>query len=369
MKPKILAHYLPQFYPIKENNEWFGEGFTEWTNVGKTRPLFKGHDQPRVPADLGYYDLRLPEVRKAQAQLAREAGVDAFLYYHYWFGNGKVLLDMPLKQVIKLGEPDFPFCVCWANHDWQRKNWDAKAGILNKEMLMPQKYPGKQDIIDHFYFLLPAFKDQRYYKIHDRLVFVVYSPEEVPNVQEMMDIWNNLAKKEGLPGFYYIGYSYHEGSLGKAPYTSFDANALCLLHKPISFASTSSRVGIFQRRVKTVLAEFLKRPMDLYNYQDVYHHFISEKFKEDKVYPVIVPNWDVTPRRGAGAYILHKAKPEYFQSFAENVFEIIKNKDDEDKVVLLKSWNEWGEGNYMEPDLTYGKGYIKALNSALKKYQ
>ena len=173
-KPKIIAFYLPQYHPVKENNEWFGEGFTEWTNVAKAKPLFKGHDQPRVPRDLGFYDLRIPEVRAKQAELAKEAGVDAFCYYHYWFGNGKKLLEMPLERVVELGEPNFPFCVCWANHSWYKKDWNPDTKVLTENLLVEQTYPGDKDIIEHFLYLLPAFKDPRYYKIDGRLVFFFF---------------------------------------------------------------------------------------------------------------------------------------------------------------------------------------------------
>ena len=361
---KVLAHYLPQYYPIKENNEWFGPGFTEWTNVGKAKPLFKGHNQPRVPSDLGYYDLRLPEVRQQQADLAKQAGIDCFCYYHYWFGNGKVLLERPLQEVLKLKEPDFPFCLCWANHDWQRKTWDPKTSILNKEMLMNQLYLGKGDNEQHFKFLLPAFKDSRYYTIGGKLVFVIYSPEEFVGLSDFVEQWQQLAKENGLPGFYFIGYCYETKSLSKDVYKLMDGNALCLQHVP----NTTKHSSILRTRINKVIAEILKKPLSVYEYKDVYKMFVDDAFRKDRVFPVILPNWDVTPRRGAGAYILNNAKPEYFQKLTEMVLDMIKEKDENDRIVFVKSWNEWGEGNYMEPDLTYGHGYIDALKTALTKH-
>lgn len=160
---RVIAFYLPQFHPTPENDLWWGKGFTEWTNVGKARPLFRGHYQPKVPADLGYYDLRVPETRKAQAEMAREYGIEGFCYWHYWFGNGRELLDFPFKEVLKSGEPDFPFCLGWANHSWEDKQFNKEG---NSKILMEQQYPGDTDYTEHFYSLLPAFKDPRLSLIH-----------------------------------------------------------------------------------------------------------------------------------------------------------------------------------------------------------
>ena len=155
-RARVIAFYLPQYHPIPENDEWWGKGFTEWTNVGKAKPLFKGHYQPRVPADLGYYDLRLPIVREQQAEMAREAGVEGFCYWHYWFGNGKTLLAEIFDDVLKSGKPDFPFCLGWANHTWTRRNWNGAGKHKNEDLLL-QTYPGEHDHIQHFYNVLPAF--------------------------------------------------------------------------------------------------------------------------------------------------------------------------------------------------------------------
>lgn len=165
-KVKIIAYYLPQFHPCKQNNEWWGKGFTEWTNVAKAKPLFKGHYQPKIPSDLGFYDLRLPEVREEQVQLAREAGVYGFCYWHYWFGNGKRLLERPFEEVLESGKPDFPFCLGWANHSWYAKLWDKDT--RKDKLLIEQKYLGKEDYVAHFMYALKAFKDKRYIKDGDK---------------------------------------------------------------------------------------------------------------------------------------------------------------------------------------------------------
>lgn len=163
-KPRIIALYLPQYHPFPENDEWWGKGFTEWTNVARARKLFPGHNQPHIPADLGFYDLRLPEVRMQQAELAKQAGIEGFCYYDYWFGNGKRLMERPITEVINSQKPNFPFCFAWANHSWYKKLWDPKQPGKDK-LLIKQEYPGIKDYTEHFYTLLPAFKDNRYVKV------------------------------------------------------------------------------------------------------------------------------------------------------------------------------------------------------------
>lgn len=190
-KARLIAYYLPQFHPIPENDEWWGKGFTEWTNVGKAKPLFKGHDQPKVPADLGYYDLRIPEVREEQARMAKEYGIEGFCYWHYWFGNGKRLLEKPFQEVLKSQKPDFGFCLAWANISWG----GVAYGDLYERNLMEQKYPGVEDYTNHFNELLPAFLDKRYLTIDGKPIFVVYNAAGLPDPKEFIDLWNKLARK------------------------------------------------------------------------------------------------------------------------------------------------------------------------------
>ena len=193
MKSRIIALYLPQFHPIPENDKWWGKGFTEWTNVRNAVPLCKGHLQPRVPADLGYYDLRDPEIREKQAELARKAGIEGFCYYHYWFGEGRQLLERPFEEVLKSGKPDFPFCLCWANHNWTNKSWKKSKSFAADGMIMEMRY-SMEDHIKHFYYLLSAFKDPRYIKVDGKPLFAVWAPHDIPAADRPVGIirWGEL---------------------------------------------------------------------------------------------------------------------------------------------------------------------------------
>lgn len=352
---KVIAFYLPQFHPIPENDEWWGKGFTEWTNVAKARPLFWRHYQPHIPADLGFYDLRLPQIKEEQAMLAKEAGISAFCYWHYWFGEGKQLLERPLQDVVKSGSPDFPFCLAWANHSWQKKSWNTEVSRLSKELLIEQKYPGAQDIDDHFYTMLPTFKDKRYFRLHDKLVFVIFCIEDIPDSGNFIDRWQELAIQNALPGFFFIGHTSNPENLQSDTYKKLDAVNLHLL----SNAFTGSKY-------KRWLSWVLKTPLNVTPYSKAICKWENDILKKDRVFPTIYPNWDTTPRISIMGPVLKDSTPQLFKKHVERILNMISKKDDLDKVIFLKSWNEWAEGNYMEPDLKFGKGYIHALKSALE---
>ena len=216
-KRRLIAFYLPQFHPIPENDQWWGKGFTEWTNVTKARPLFPGHYQPHLPSDLGFYDLRLPEVREAQAAIARQHGIHGFCYYHYWF-NGRRMLEQPFNDVLALGQPDFPFCLCWANENWTR-NWDGG----HREMLVPQSYSAADDH-RHIDWLLRAFEDPRYIQIDDRPLMVIYRPRQLPNIHQTLDIWREAAVKRGFKGLYICRVENFADERGDPTRLGFDAS-------------------------------------------------------------------------------------------------------------------------------------------------
>ena len=359
---QVIAFYLPQYYPIPENNQWFGEGFTEWTNVGKAKPLFRNHYQPKVPADLGYYDLRLPEVRAKQAELAKAAGISAFCYYHYWFGDGKQLLEMPLREVTRLGEPDFPFCICWANHTWYNKMWNSERSVLDMRPLVEQKYPGEKDWDAHFYSLLDTFRDKRYYRIDGRLVWVFYHIAEIPDAERMMARWNELAEKEGLGGFYYMSYVDDVQDISN-PAHQLCKDVILSCKENVTSVGHTTEMRRFVRFSRTFWSQLLHIPFGVYRYSRVRHKLLDKRFADEDVVPVLYPNWDNTARRKMGATVLHEATPEQFYQHCKEVFTLMQGK--KNRVAFLKSWNEWGEGNYMEPCLRYGHGYIQALRRAL----
>jgi hypothetical protein len=370
MKAKVIAYYLPQYHPIPENDEWWGKGFTEWTNVGKAKKYFIGHEQPKVPADLGYYDLRLPQVRQAQADLAREAGISAFCYWHYWFGNGKQLLEMPLQEVVRLGEPDFPFCLGWANHSWDKRSWNGvgygriRRLINNNHILIKQEYPGKEDIDNHFYKMLPVFKDIRYYRIHGKLLFVIYKLDDIPDFKYFKNRWNELAQKNNLPGFFFVASSESMLDIDKDIFNQCDAISLCRLH-----LSLQSEHSFFLRYIKNIIriiSYITNISITKIEYSKVIQMLDSPVLKNKRIYPVLIPNWDNSPRRGAHATIYINSTPKLFKEHIKKTLVHLSEKEDEDKILFLKSWNEWAEGNYMEPDLRWGKGYINALREALK---
>jgi len=356
INPRIIAFYLPQYYPFKENNEWWGTGFTEWTNVGRAKPLFKNHYQPRVPADLGYYDLRLPEVRIQQAQLAREAGVYGFCYWHYWFGNGKRLLERVFDEVLESGQPNFPFCLGWANHSWYAKTWDKYS---KDKLLMEQIYGGKDDYISHFNYALKAFKDSRYIRIHNKPLFFIYDAMAVPT--EFLSTWNELAIKNGLDGICFIGKIKDDNECDDA------------IKKGFSFVSSErmnrivSHRNLLTRRICQIKNLILGRPINCYTYKEAYPFFINKDIDSRPSFiPSLIPNWDHSPRSQSRGIILHNSTPELFRKHIKEVLNLIKDRPQEEQIIFLKSWNEWGEGNYMEPDLKWGKKYIQALKNEIE---
>lgn len=361
-KPLIIAFYLPQFHPTPHNNEWWGTGFTEWTNVAKAKPLFKGHYQPKIPADLGFYDLRLSEVREQQAELAREAGVYGFCYWSYWFGNGKEELERPFNEVLASGEPDFPFMLCWANESWHSKFWN-KDGTVEKKVLIEQEYPSDEDIVNYFNLRLPAFKDSRYIKIDNKPVFMIYEWDDYKDVSHFIKKWNELAVEAGFDGIYFLAHLKDRittEKIEKIFSLGFDGMNIVRIwdatYKGQSFLSKC--FSYFKKR-------FLGIP-HVRKYKDISQYYLGEEEKEQNIFPTLIPNWDHSPRSGKNSVIITDSTPENFQNHCERVLESVKDKQGVN-MVFIRAWNEWGEGNYMEPDLKYGKGHIQALRNALKK--
>ena len=359
---EILAYYLPQYHATPNNDIWWGKGFTEWTNVAKAKRLFPGHYQPHVPADLGFYNLLDPKVREAQAELAKEAGITGFCYYHYWFDASHKELEKPFEQVVECGKPDFPFCLCWANESWYAKFWSRDNKVASKKLLAEQKYLGEEDNRKHFEYLLEAFKDPRYIKIKGKLLFVIYSPMLFNEFKEFSDLWNKLARENGLEGFYFVGYT-----------ADFNRDYESIISMGFDAVNDSRILDAFfnggkqtfiKRAINKLIRSFTRLP-NIVSYKKAIKYMVPDVDKKENVYPTLIPNWDHSPRSGHNGTVFTDSTPELFYKHARELLSLVKDKREENKIVFLKSWNEWGEGNYMEPDLKFGKGYIKALKKAL----
>jgi lipopolysaccharide biosynthesis protein len=359
---KSLALYLPQFHPIPENNEWWGKGFTEWTNVTKAQPLFKGHWQPRLPADLGFYDLRVPEARAAQAELAKQYGVYGFCYWHYWFG-GKRIIERPFNEVVASGQPDFPFCVAWANQTWSG-TWH---GISSNKILIEQTYPGIEDYTAHFYSLLPAFSDPRYITVNGKKLVFIFQPMDIPNPKAFIECWQTLAVKEGLQGLHMVGM--HMPTDWNAGAHGYDAFLQYWLreedHRPLSFTDKIA-LRLFKKDLEKQRKEKRKLPQFV-SYPSYVEKYPGHQLKANE-YPLVYTDWDNTPRSGTKGWMFKEFNLELFEEVCFKSFVATDNKPADEKIVILKSWNEWAEGNYLEPDRKYGHGYLQAFSNALKRY-
>ena len=342
-RAQVIAFHLPQFHQIPENDEWWGEGFTEWTNTAKAAPLYQGHYQPHVPADLGYYDLTRPEARAAQAALAAQYGVDAFLYWHYWFGNGKRLLERPVDEIVRSGQPDFPFCLGWANQTWSGI-WHGAPGRI----LMEQQYPGQDDYRAHFEALLPAFADRRYFKIGGRNLFLVYRASALPDATAFAAYWRELARAHGLPDFHFVEHADVYGWVGRG----FDS---CVASAPfINFSADEAGVSFLDPEARPTVRDYAQ-----------YVRLMAERELAPAEHPLGVNAWDNTPRSGARGHVLHGSTPELFAEHLESLLQKIAHRPKTERFLFLKSWNEWAEGNHLEPDLRWGRGYLEALRRAV----
>jgi len=378
MKPRIIGLYLPQYHPIPENDKWWGKGFTEWNNVVKAKPLFRGHYQPHLPADLGFYDLRLEEVREQQAVLAREAGLEGFCYYHYWFGNGKQLLERPFKEVLSSGKPDFPFCLCWANHDWTTKTW-IKGTSMSKDAIIMQMHYSQEDYIKHFNAILPAFRDSRYITVDGKPLFAVWAPCDIPNARLFIETWQKMAIENGLKGIHFVGYIQNSSGRDttKGKLSLWNSNQASERYQMVLDLGFDAVMSAGLGRAQTIVSGKLKKvmyiarshtpfPMMLRtDYAKVMRHYYVEEDRWENVYPTLLPQWDRTPRAGKKTDPLYNSTPEKFEKTVVEACELIKDKQPEHQILFLKAWNEWGEGNYVEPDQKYGHGWLNAIKEAI----
>lgn len=355
---RAIALYLPQFHPTPENDEWWGKGFTEWRNVTKARPLFPGHYQPHLPADLGFYDLRLPEAREAQAALAREYGIHGFCYYHYWF-NGRCMLERPFNEVLASGKPDFPFCLCWANENWTRA-WDG--GKTN--ILLGQNYSHDDDLA-HINSLMPAFQDPRYIRIDGRPLFLVYRTGLLPDPRRTAEIWREAAVRAGVGDLYLVRVERFARDIDPA-LIGFDAT--------VEFAPDAD--AMVARRFHDGLPGFLSRhgiiisrayaQNRVVRYADLAKSMLSRPMPEFKRFRCVTPMWDNSARRKQHAWIVVDSTPDLYQNWLETVAAQTRQRyQGDERLVFINAWNEWAEGNHLEPDLKWGRAYLEATRGAL----
>jgi glycosyltransferase involved in cell wall biosynthesis len=353
---KPLAFYLTQYHENPENNEWWGKGFTEWVNVKKAKPLFKGHYQPYVPhKDIGYYDLSDVNVMRRQAEMAKKYGIYGFVFYYYYFDNGKRMLEKPLNQWLAAKDIDFPFCFFWANETWTR-TWDANA----KCVLAPQTYSNPEDLKNIILEMLPAFRDPRYIKVDGKPVLYVYRTKDIPNVASVADMWRDMMKEAGFPGIYLISVEQH-GKPVPAPKMHFDAGC--------EFSSFGHRNFLLNERTIDIkrLGKLVENGKLVSRYRIIQHHKNIPN-KKYMFYKNITMNFDDTARRGLGARIMLGDNLELFSLDLKNsVRETLARPSRDTGFLNIFAWNEWAEGAHLEPDEKYGYAWLKAVKKEMEK--
>lgn len=359
-KIKYLAYYLPQFHPIPENDAWWGKGFTEWTNVVKAKPLFKGHLQPILPADLGFYDLRVQEVQEAQSEMAINYGIDGFIYYQYWFGTGKMLLEKPAEAMLLNKKIKIPFCFCWANETW-KGIWH---GLDNPEVLIEQTYQGEIGYEAYFNYLLPFFKDNRYIKVENKPMFHLYKLDDIPDLDLFISIFNQLAVFNGFDGIYFIAtHGNVQTVLNNS--TIYGKVGVDIFNEMRYEQSFLFRSGTFLRKFECALFEKFSISWIKKNPLILDYKIAIEKLKvnlmHDKHIPCVFPNWDNSARSGKKSMIFHKSCPVLWQKHLEKTTKAFLNQKGNPPFIVIKSWNEWAEGNYLEPDKKFGHDWLEVV--------
>jgi lipopolysaccharide biosynthesis protein len=350
---RSVAFYLPQFHPIPENDDWWGRGFTEWRNVVKTTPRFRGHYQPHLPRDLGFYDLRVAETREAQAALAASHGIDGFCYYHYWF-DGKELLERPFREVLDSGSPGFPFMLCWANENWTRV-WDG----ADRQVLQPQRYSSEDDR-RHLQALLPAFRDPRYVRVDGKPVFLVYNASALPDPAATAAIWRQEARDDGLDGLYLCRVEQQLERKRRDPREyGFDAG--------VEFMPDFGRLGprVQPGRAGRAVRRLLRprsglRLNGVFEYDDLVNQALADDAAEYVRFRCVTPSWDNSARRAEHATIIRGSTPEKYARWLEGAIRGFRQPSPDEDLVFTNAWNEWAEGNHLEPDLRWGRGYLEA---------
>jgi hypothetical protein len=353
MKKRVIAIHLPQFHPFKENDEWWGKGFTEWTNVVKAKPRFRNHYQPHLPADMGFYDLRVPETRNLQAQMAHKYGIYGFCYYHYWF-NGRRLMERPVNDILSSEEPDFPFMLCWANENWAR-NWDGGF----KNVLIEQKYSDEDDINHMNYLCSSVFSDKRYIRVDGKPFFAIYKPELFPNIARTLTIWREVASKYGIS--LYLAFM-ENSRINPKQYLEYGFDA-AIDFQPLSMG-TFLKNRNFAKKIlsKTLGVNF----SSIFNYADYVKYRCEQPLPDYKQYSCVSPGWDNSPRRVGKPFLAFKnSSPSLYGEWLRNTLERSPIYSQDENFIFINAWNEWAEGNHLEPDQKWGCKYLDETKNAI----
>ena len=357
MKKRVIAINLPQFHPFPENDEWWGKGFTEWTNVTKARPRFRGHYQPHLPSETGFYDLRLPEARQMQAEMAQSAGIYGFCYYHYWF-NGKRLMNRPIDEILDSGEPKFPFMLCWANENWAR-TWDGSQNAV----LIKQNYSDEDDI-EHMKFLCSkVFCDKRYIRIDNKPVFAIYRPQNFPNIQKTINIWRNVAKEYRLE--IYLIRVESPNDFGPKTYWDFDAS---MDFQPIVLREFDTIGKNFFSKISKRFFHGKLKANRIYSYKKYVDYIIKQPIPNYKCFPCVSPGWDNSPRRINKPFMAFvDSSPLLYEKWLRHTLTSFSPYSSEENLVFINAWNEWAEGNHLEPDQKWGNAYLESTKKVISE--
>jgi lipopolysaccharide biosynthesis protein len=342
---RAIAFYLPQFHPIPENDRWWGAGFTEWTNVTRARPIFTGHYQPHLPADMGFYDLRVADTREKQAALATRYGIHGFCYYSYWFA-GRRLLETPVESMRASGEPDFPYCLCWANENWTRR-WDG----ADREILIAQN-PSRADDERLILDLLPHFRDPRYIRVGGRPLFIVYRIGVLPDVTATAELWRAVARREGIGELYLCAAKTYD--TGDPTFYGFDA--------VVEFPPHGLRTVTMHEQLDLLEHGFAGTVVD---YRQFVVDCITAREPSYTLHRTVMPGWDNTARRRRQALVFAHATPEVYELWVREVAAETRRKPPGERLLFINAWNEWAEGAHLEPDQRFGHQYLEATARAL----
>jgi len=368
---RVICFYLPQYHPIPENDEWWGAGFTDWRKVATAQPRFRGHSQPHIPADLGFYDLRLEETRAAQAALAAEYRIAGFCYHHYWF-NGRMLLDRPFNEVLASGRPDFPFCLCWANETWTRR-WDGRE----REILIRQDYE-RYDAVAHVEWLEHAFRDKRYIKINEKPLFLVYRVDDIPNMREIIKAWRSYVENKGYPGLYLASVETWFTRLSPAAVSDLGFDVIIEFQPNIRKLAVRAKgrwtpanfmKSLFHKTTDMVGLEHVQRReiMLKFDYRAMVEAFVASPRSPRKTFPCVMPSWDNTARKMV-ATVMQNEDAQLYEVWLRSAMERVVEYDQQEQIVFINAWNEWAEGCHLEPDIRNGKKFLEATRSVIEAF-